>query len=53
MHTRYRGGFTIQEVELVFDSAWMLLGYQVTIQAGGKRDEVFIHANGNFIPDPL
>jgi len=42
-------GARLGEVELVFDRAWKLLGYQVTI--GGH--EVFVTASGNFIPDPL
>jgi hypothetical protein len=44
---------TIKEVEQLYSAAWGFLGFQVTIDNGGKLVEVFIRADGTIIPDPL
>lgn len=52
LHEKYKSA-KILEVEMVFNATWGFLGYQVTIQEGGKSHEVFIKANGSFATDPL
>jgi hypothetical protein len=43
----------ILEVEEVYNAWWVLLAFQVTIQQPGTIREVFVKADGTFIPDPL
>ena len=43
-------GCRIVEVVLVFNAGWTFLGYQVTITVKGKTVEVFMKANGMFMP---
>jgi len=42
----------IVEVEQVYNAAWVFLGFQVTVNAGGLHEE-FVTAGGVFIKDPL